>query len=57
MSENSGQPYAIQDRENGRIGVARQIDSEEQNFEILFWVSDEMVQVAADHIAARRTQR
>ena len=57
MAENSGKPYAIQDCETGRIGVAQQTDPETQDFKILFWVSDEMVQEAADHIAARRTQR
>ena len=55
--ENSGEPYTIQDCETGRIGIAQQTDPETQEFKILFWVSDEMVQTAADHLAAKRVEK
>lgn len=54
-SENSGDPYPLQDCETGRIGIARQVNPETQNLKILFWVPDEMVAEAAAKIMARKT--
>lgn len=46
--------FAIQDCETGRIGVARELDPESQEFVIMFWISEPMIQEAADHMAAAR---
>ncbi|MEO1042814.1 MAG: hypothetical protein AAFX52_11030 [Pseudomonadota bacterium] len=52
--ENSGEPYPLQDRETGRIGIAQQTNAETQEFEILFWVPDNMVAEAAAKLMARK---
>ena len=46
--------FAIQDRDTGRIGIAWRPDDEVGGCEIIAWVNDDMVQVAADHQAAAR---
>jgi len=48
--------FAIQDRATGRIGIAWQPNKEAGGCEVLEWISDEMIQKRADHMAAERIQ-
>ena len=52
--ENSGEPFALLEKDDGRILICRQTDPETQQLEMLFAISNEMVQTAADYLAAKR---
>ncbi len=49
--------FAIQDADTGRIGIAWRPDDEAGGCEVLHWISDEMVQARADHMAANRLSK
>ncbi len=46
--------FAVQDSGTGRIGIAWRPDDESGGCEVIAWISDDMVQKRADHMAAER---
>lgn len=46
--------FAIQNNEDGRIGIAWRPDDEGGGCEVIVWISDAMIQKRADHMAAER---